>query len=186
VVLLTHSASRRAALGLIAASIILISGAKSHRNLLRRGIPVIAALAAWKQGAATTRLAALVLGTLALGVIAIGFRPTLPICATMGISSSWGPSALGSAGRARLKVSRPRRCWRHRCSPAPSLIPSQIFKWPVTVTRRELISMDAPDPRIGGFGPFFALEAIVALLAVGAVTASRRGRGDPAFISPWA
>ena len=44
--------------------------------------------------------------------------------------------------------------------------------------------MGAPDPRIGGFGPFFALETIVALLAAGAVTATRRGRGivDPAFM----
>ena len=44
--------------------------------------------------------------------------------------------------------------------------------------------MGAPDPRIGGFGPFFALETMVALLAAGAVTVTRRGHGigDPAFV----
>jgi hypothetical protein len=44
--------------------------------------------------------------------------------------------------------------------------------------------MGAPDPRIGGFGPFFSLETIVAVLAAGAVTATRRGRGigDPALM----
>ena len=64
---------------------------------------------------------------------------------------------------------------------APSLLsrteldPVPEFKWPGTVTRRELISMGAPDPRIGGFGPFFALETMVTLLAAGAVTVTRRG-----------
>jgi hypothetical protein len=64
------------------------------------------------------------------------------------------------------------------------LYPIPQLKWPGTVTPRELISMGAPDPRIGGFGPFFALETIVALLAAGAVTATRRGHGigDPAFM----
>jgi hypothetical protein len=74
-VLLTRSAYLRAALGLIAASIILVIGAKLAGIYYAAVIPVIAALAAWKQGAATPRLAALVLGTLTLGVVAIGFRP---------------------------------------------------------------------------------------------------------------
>ena len=44
--------------------------------------------------------------------------------------------------------------------------------------------MGAPDPRVGGFGPFFALETMIAVLAAGAVTVTLRGRGigDLAFV----
>ncbi len=62
--------------------------------------------------------------------------------------------------------------------------PVAIRKWPVTVTPRELVSMGAPDPPVGGFGLVFALEAIVAVLAAGVALVLRRGRGllDPAFV----
>jgi len=51
--------------------------------------------------------------------------------------------------------------------------------WP-----HELWSMGAPDPRIGGFGPVFALEILVASFAAGVAVWRQRGRGlgDPAFV----
>lgn len=98
-VLLTRSAYRRAALGLIAASIILVTGAKLTGIYYGAVIPVIAALAAWKQGAATPRLAALVLGTLALGVVAIGFRPYVTNLRDYGHLVELGPGPGGDVGR---------------------------------------------------------------------------------------
>ncbi len=184
-VLLTRSAYRRAALGLIAASIILLTGAKLTGIYYGTVIPVIAALAARKLRAATPRLAALVLGTLALGVVAIGFRPYVTNLRDYGHLVVLGPGPGADFGRPRA--------FRDLAPPvmlAASLLSrTELYavpqlKWPGTVTPRELISMGAPDPRIGGFGPFFALETMVALLAAGAAAVTLRGRGigDPAFV----
>jgi len=182
-VLLTCSAYRRAALGLIAASIILITGAKLTGIYYGAVIPVIAALAAWKQGAATPRLAALVLGTLALGVVAIGFRPYVTNLRDYGHLVELGPG--GDVGRPSAfgRLAPPVMLAASLLS-RTELYPVPELKWPGTVTPRELISMGAPDPRVGGFGPFFALETMIALLAAGAVTVTLRGRGigDPAFV----
>jgi hypothetical protein len=98
-VLLTRSAYRRAALGLIAASIILVTGAKLAGIYYAAVIPVIAALAAWKQGAVTPRLAALVLGTLTLGVVAIGFRPNVTNLRDYGHLVELGPGPGGDVHR---------------------------------------------------------------------------------------
>jgi hypothetical protein len=181
-VLLSRSAYRRAALGLTAASIILVTGAKLTGIYYGAVVPVIAALAGWKQGAFSPRLAALVLGTLALGVVAIGFRPYVINLRDYGHLVELGsggdvhrPSAFaGLAPPAMLAASLLSRT---------ELYPFPQLKWPGTVTRRELVSMGTPDPRIGGFGPFFALETIVAVSVAGAATAMRRGHGfaDPAF-----
>ena len=184
-VLLTRSAHRRAALGLIAASIILITGAKLTGIYYGAVIPVIAALAIWKQGAATPRFAALVLGTLALGVVAIGFRPYVTNLRDYGHLVELGPGPGGDVHRpSAFGDLAPPAMLAASLLSRTELDPVPEFKWPGTVTRRELISMGAPDPRIGGFGPLFALETMVALLAAGAVTATRRGHGigDPAFV----
>jgi hypothetical protein len=125
------------------------------------------------------------LGTLVLGVIAIGFRPYVTNLRDYGHLIELGPGPGGDLGRpSAFEGLAPPAMLAASLLSRTELYPVTQLKWPGTVTPRELISMGAPDPRIGGFGPFFALETIVALLAAGAVTATRRGRGivDPAFM----
>jgi hypothetical protein len=115
-------------------------------------------------------------------VVAIGFRPYVTNLRDYGHLVELGPG--GDVGRpSAFEGLAPPLMLAASLFSRTELDPVPQLKWPVTVTPRELMSMGA-DPRIGGFGPFFALETMVALLAAGAVTATLRGRGigDPAFV----
>jgi hypothetical protein len=182
-VLLAGSAYRRAALGLICASIVLITGAKITGLYYAPVLAAVAGLVVWRRVAAPRRVAALVLGTLAVAVLAIGFRPYVTNPRDYGHLVELGIGA---------DIGRPAE---YQNLPPPMMLAASIFvrtdvdaaprlKLPLVVTPHELASMGAPSPRDGGFGPFFALEIVLALLASGIVLMRDRGRtlGDPAFV----
>ena len=181
--LLVGSPYRRAGLGLVAAAIVLITGAKITGLYYGAAIPAIVALATWRRIAAPARVAAVVVGALAVGTLAIGFRPYVTNLRDYGHLVDLGP------GR---DVNRP-TAFEHRSPPvmlAASLLsrslsnPPPELKVPWSVERHELVSMGAPDTKLGGFGPFFALEGIIALVAWGVAAWRRPGWGvaDPAVI----
>src|SRR5271166_956284 len=156
-VLLAGSAQRRAALGLICASIVLITGTKLTGIYYAPAIAAVAGFAAFRRIAAPHRVAALVLGVVAIGVLVIGFRPYVTNVRDHGHLVDLGPE--GNVGRP----------YGFRALPPPAMLVASVFartevdadphlKLPVVVRPRELLSMGAPDPRLGGFGPLFALE----------------------------
>jgi hypothetical protein len=128
-------------------------------------------------------VAALALGVLAFGVLAIGFRPYVTNIRAHGHLVDFGP--VGGVGRP----------YGFRALPSPAMLAASVFarteadpypelKLPVVVWPHELRSMGAPDPRIGGFGPLFALELLVALLAAGLGVVRQRALAirNPAFV----
>ena len=182
-VLLAASPQRRAALGMIAAAVVLMPGAKQTGIYYAPAIAMIAAVAMRRRIAAPRRVAALVLGALAVGVLVIGFRPYVTNPRDHGDLVDLGPE--GNVGRP----------YGFRGLPPPVMLAASVFartevgpdprlKLPVVVRPRELVSMGAPDPRLGGFGPVFALELLAALLAAGVTVLRDRAQAvrNPAFV----
>ena len=181
--LLVGSRHRRAGLGLVAAGIVLITGAKVSGIYYGPATVAIAGLAIRGRITAPARVAALVVAALVVGTVAIGFRPYVTNVRDYGHLVELGPGH---------DIDRP-DAFRDRLPPAmlaASLLsrsdtePAPESKHPWSVRRRELVSMGVPDTRFGGFGPFFALEGLLALAVWGAAARRRPhwGLSDPAFI----
>jgi hypothetical protein len=182
-VLLAGSAWRRAALAMIGASIVLVTGAKLTGIYYAPMLATIAGIVAWRRSASPRRVAALALGALAVAVLVIGFRPYVTNLRDLGHLVDLGPEA---------DVGRP---YAFRSLPPPAMLAASVLartevqldprlKLPVMVWPREVVSMGSPDPSLGGFGPVFALELLLALL-VASLTALRQRTQvlrNPAFI----
>jgi hypothetical protein len=182
-VLLASSPYRRIALDLIVAAIVLVTGAKLAGIYYAVVLSLLAALAVARRIRNLVRVGALVIAALVVSVVAIGFRPYMTNPRDYGQLVVLGPT--DSLGRPpAFAESSPPEMLFASVFARTDVAPVVRLKIPITITLSEIKSMGAPDTRVGGFGPLFALEVLVALLVTGFAVLRKGGHGlgDTAFI----
>ena len=173
----------RAALGLLCAGIVVLTGTKLSGVYFAALLVPLGLLAAGQPIRASGRPLALAAGTLALALLAIGFRPYVTNIRDYGHLVELGPGT---------NMQRPPEL---QATLPPVMLAASLLartdsrtdlrlKWPVTLRLREVASMGVPDPRVGGFGPLFALQLLAGLCA-GGLALQHQGtalRRDPAVL----
>ena len=172
--LLVGSPHRRAALGLAGASIILLAGAKLTAAYFGLALPALAIIATWRRIPSRGVVVAVVLGAFAVGTLAVGFRPYVTSFRDYGArplrqDADDRPPALAA-------FSPPEMLFWGVLGRTAAYGDETTLKSPLSMTRHELRVMGSPDPRIGGFGPFFALEVLASAFLLIMATAQGRGR----------
>jgi len=176
--LLIASSHRRIALGLLAAATVLLLGAKITAAVFALVLPAAAALSIWRRVSSWRIPAVVMLSAYALGTVVIGFRPYITNPLEYGHLVELGPGS---------NVGRPDRLAH---TPPPVMLLASVFsrtddyavvrlKWPFLVSRIEMRPVGSPGPRVGGFGPFFALELCLSLAAAGVAFLSRGSGFEP-------
>lgn len=176
-VLLTASAHRRFGLAILAASIVLMTGAKITGALYAVALPLAVLAVMWRR-MPEKRLIVVTIGiAIAVSVIVIGYRPYIT---TLGERAAF--LELRHAGT----IASPEPPPELADLPAQAAFLVSIFartsgredvvhlKLPFTVRPHELIIMGTPDPVVGGFGPLFAIELLLALALGGLAWRSER------------
>ncbi len=165
--LMVGSPHRGIALRLLASAIVLLLGAKLTAAVFALLLPGAAALSIWRRLSSWRALIAVTLCAYAIGTSFIGFRPYVTNLLEYG-------HLVPDADVGQLADFRPKQL---ADVPAPLTLVASVIsqtnvapvvrpKLPFSISRQELLSMGAPDTRIGGFGPFFALELCLSFAAL--------------------
>ena len=177
--MLAGSPQRRAALGLLAASIVLMTGAKLTAAFFALALPAVALAALWRRTPGKPAVAAIAVATFAVATLAVGFRPYVTNVRDHGqlVVERWGDDV--DRPRALAALSPPMLLLWGVFGRTAGLDDATSLKSPVSVAPHEVLAMATPDPRIGGFGPLFAAETVLAAAVLVLAFVLARGRAPP-------